>query len=97
MSETADLDACLAHILGQIRQDRFGGRGAPEVSVSEATVVAPDGTLSGEIRVHVTTAAGEKVLLEAAPLDAVSSQSELEDAFADVLSRVLAKHHTWPR
>lgn len=93
----AELDDALQHILRLIRQDSFGGRDAPVVSVSPDTGVGADGRLHGELRVHLRRRNGEMALLDSRSLDGLASRSDLEDAFADVLSRVLGAHNNWPR
>ncbi|NKC11593.1 MAG: hypothetical protein GKR94_05120 [Gammaproteobacteria bacterium] len=93
----ADLNEALAEILGRINQDRFGAREAPVITATDATCTNSDGMLSGELRVHIKRRSGEDALVDRLELQQIASRAELEDAFAELLSRVLAVHHKWPR
>lgn len=94
---TDDLEASLKRTLAQIKQDKFGGRDAPIVSVSDDTEISVDGFLCGEILVHITRKNGDKALLHTQPLTGIRTEVELRDAFAEALSKILAAHNSWPR
>lgn len=92
-----DLGTTLDRIIGQIRQDRFGGRDAPVVAVSNGGGVGADGRLTGSIVVDIKKRDGSMARLFEHPIEGLDSVEALEDVFAEVLSRVLADHSTWPR
>lgn len=96
MSERT-LNEELAHILRQIRQDRFGGRDAPFVELRPATGVGADGSMYGAFEVRITRRSGEAALLHEQSLDGITTVSGLNDTFSEALSRVLAEHSAWPR
>lgn len=93
----ADLQQSLEHIMSQICQDKFGGRDAPVVTLSEGTGVGVDGRLHGSLIVEIGRRDGSMARLHEQPLDGIDSEAGLKDAFAQTLSTVLAKHTSWPR
>ena len=93
----ADLMANLTTILARIQQDQFGGRDAPQVSASAHTAVDHTGCMSGELSVSIKKKNGEFAIIETWPLASIRTTVELEGALAELLSRVLAIHHKWPR
>ncbi|MBO6769758.1 MULTISPECIES: hypothetical protein [unclassified Thalassospira] len=91
------IENVLTEILGLINQESFGGRAAPVVSISDETTTDENGNLRGELEVKIARRDGEMVLLHQKSLHGISSESELKDMLADVLSKVLASHSKWPR
>lgn len=94
---TDNLSAALDTILGQIKQDSFGGRDAPIVSVSEGGGVGADGKLRGTILVDILKRDGTMARLHEESLDGIDSIRGLKDVVAETLSKVLASHSKWPR
>lgn len=94
---TGDLAAALGRMLSQLKTDRFGGRDAPVVSVSDDTAVDSAGVLHGTLNVHVARRDGEMVLLQSETLNGITDEKVLRDVLAETLSKVLSGHDAWPR
>ncbi len=92
-----NIDDALQHILALIKQDSFGGRDAPTVTVTKETCIDSNGVLHGELQVHIAKRDNSVVLLHQQSLDGIADERELKDVFADALSKVLAEHSKWPR
>ena len=87
----------LQRILTHIEQDKFGGRDAPVISLEDGTHVDADGVLFGALEIKISRRNGEVALLHREPLDGISDEIALRDAFATSLSTILSKHSSWPR
>ena len=97
MTGAESIEQELRVILSRIRQDQFGGRDAPEVTLVDGSGVGDDGRLRGAFEVRICSRRGDKVLLHTEPLDGISNVRALRDTFASALSKVLANHGNWPR
>lgn len=97
MTETQSLEQQLMVILSRLRQDRFGGRDAPEVALVDGATVDANGALVGTVEIRIRKHDGEMALLHTQSLDGVSDEQTLKDTFATALSKVLANHANWPR
>lgn len=84
-------------VLTRLRQDQFGRRAAPTVSLSPDTVDIPGGGLRGAIEVRIKTRNGDQQLIHREPFDNVVTREEVDDVFARALSVVLMNHSDWPR
>jgi hypothetical protein len=93
----SDLENSLVSIIEKIKQDSFGGRDAPVVFISDDLEIQAGCIKSGSIIVKIQCKNGEMALLHEQPLEGITNDSELKNAFSEALSKVLASHSEWPR
>jgi hypothetical protein len=82
--------------IDQVASGEWGGRAAPRLRLAEGAGQAQDGRLHGAAEVTIATRTGEAVL-SAIDLSVLKTTQDIDDAFADTLSRILMNHHKWPR
>jgi hypothetical protein len=82
--------------IAQLAAGEWGGRPAPRLRLNAGAGEDQRGRLQGTIDVTIVTRSGEAVLstIDLAPL---ASKSDIDDALADTLSKVLMSHYSWPR
>ena len=82
--------------IAQLAAGAWGGRPAPQMRLNAGATEDQRGRLMGTVDVTITTRSGEAILatIDLTPL---ASTTDIDDAFADTLSKVLMSHHNWPR
>lgn len=84
-------------ILEQIKQDRFGSKNAPIVSLSKDIVIESKKILVGTLDVKLKKRNGDVELIHQQSLAGVSNVTELHSVVSEALSKVLAAHYNWPK
>lgn len=89
--------AYLDTALGRIRQESFGRRDAPQVSLSDDTTEDADGSLSGTLEIRIRTRADETPLIQRDEFSKLTSREDVDDMLSRSLSVLLMNHADWPR